>query len=514
MKKSSFAFFLACIVLLTAVAGCTTATPTPFPTPTAVAQLATSTATATDEPTATATATLTPTAVATEPGSTPQPTATATLTPSPSRTPTSTPSPSATPTFRPQVAPTLSETDAPTHFLEGVPTPSTAVPSPVPTFETPKEVTNVLLLGSDTPLDSTSVRTDTMIIVSINTENQTASMVSLPRDLYVYHPGSIMNRLNTALTIGGIDQIKQTILYNFGVPIHYYAQIDFAGFQEVVNAMGGVDIAVSCRLQDWRLISPDLDPQDEDNWHQFALEPGVHHMEGDMALWYARSRLSTSDFDRGRRQQQLLHAMFNQGVDLNLIAEAPTLWNTYKDRVSTDLDIGRLLQFATLAPSIRQNGIQHLYLVRGTQSWTTPEGASVQLPIWEGEGNYAETLSRLYRPPTLNRATRPPITVEIINASGNPDLAALAADNLAWYGFIPVINPEEPAEPQAATELFYYHANFKDSYDWLISWVFGLRRANIQQVEDANASYDYQVVLGQNYNPCLNQFLQPQEFLE
>jgi LCP family protein required for cell wall assembly len=337
-------------------------------------------------------------------------------------------------------------------------------------------------------------------------------MVSLPRDLFVYHPGKIMSRLNTALTLGGVEQLEQTILYNFGIPIHYYAQIDFDGFKQAVDAMGGVDVAVSCRLQDWRLISPELDPNDENNWQQFPLEPGVHHMDGDTALWYARSRLSTSDFDRGRRQQQLLHAMLNQSVDLNLIAEAPTLWNTYKDSVVTDIDIGRLLQFAALAPAIRENGVQHLYLARGIQPWTTPDGASVQLPIWEGEGNFGETFSRLYRPPALNRATRPPITVQIVNASGNPDMALLAADNLAWYGFIPLISDETPSV-EAITRLEYYHDNFKDSYDWLLSWIFDRHRSQIEQVDDPAFTDDYRVILGQDYDPCLNQLSQPQEFL-
>lgn len=503
--------------LIFILAGCASATPTPFPTVvvTAVAVLPSPTNMTTDAvaETSVTETTAPPTETATPRHThTPGPSPTVSNTPRPSNTPTRTPSPTITPTYRPQVAPTLAETGAPTEFLEGVPTPSTAVPSPVPTFETPREVTNVLLLGSDTPLGSASIRTDTMIIVSINQENQTASMVSLPRDLYVYHPGRIMGRLNTAVNLGGVEQLQQTILYNFGIPIHYYAQIDFDGFEQVVDAMGGVDVAVSCRLQDWRLISPDLDPQNEENWHQFALEPGIHHMDGDTALWFARSRLSTSDFDRGRRQQQLLQAMFNQGVDLNLIAQAPTLWNTYKDVVQTDIDIGRLLQFATLAPAVRQNGVQHLYLVRGIQPWRTPDGASVQLPIWEGEGNFAETFTRLYRPPALNRATRPPITVQIVNASGNPDMALLAADNLAWYGFIPLISEDTP-EPEATTRLEYFRDNFKDAYDWLISWIFARRRSQIEMVAEPDVTYQYRVTLGQDYNPCLNQFRQPQEFL-
>lgn len=512
-KHSRLILAFLLFVLISVAAGCATETQAQLPTlaPTAGIKRVTGNNDTTEE---VAAVSPTPTPDA-EPSATPEPE----TTPKPGQTPTSThpaptqtPSPTMTPTSAPQSTPELSMTEAPP-FLEGIPTPVTAVPTAVPTFEVPDDITNVLLLGSDTSLDSGSTRTDTMIIVSINHSLGTASMISLPRDLFVYHPGKTMGRLNTALTLDGIDQLKQTILYNFGVPIHYYARVDFEGFKTAVDAMGGVDVAVSCQLKDWRIISPELDPQDVDNWEIYTMEPGVHHMDGDTALWFARSRLSTNDFDRGRRQQQLLRAMLNQGVDLNLISEFPTLWNAYKDNVETDMDIGRLLQLASLAPTIRENGVQNLYLARGVQSWTSPEGASLQLPIWEGDGNMQETFSRLFRAPALNKATRRPITVEIINASGNPDMAALAADNLAWYGFIPIIG-EEAATTEPVTQLDYFRPNFKDSFDWLISWIFGRYRSQIELVKDDAFKYDYRVILGEDYDPCLNQLFQPQEFID
>lgn len=425
--------------------------------------------------------------------------------------PTNTAVPTATPTSLPQLNPVLIIT-APEDFREGVPTPSTVVPTAVPTFQIPNSTTNILLLGSDTAIGTNDTRTDTMIIVSVNHDGPTASMISLPRDLYVYMPGKTMNRLNTALSLGGVELLKQTILYNFGIPIHYYARVDFQGFESAVDAIGGINLGVSCRLQDWRLISPDLDPEDEDNWEQFALEPGIHHMDGDTALWYARSRLSTNDFDRGRRQQQLLRGLLNQGVDVGLLTQFPTLWDTYQSNVETDMDIGRILQMASLAPGIRQNGIQHLYLVRGIMPWEAPSGAQVQLPVWEGENNLQETFSRLFRVPTLNRANHRPITVEIVNATGNPDMALLAADNLAWYGFVPII-AESAAETEQFTQVFYYRPNFKDSFDWMISWIFGIFRSQIQLTEDDAFEYEYRVILGEDYDPCLNQLFQPQEFI-
>jgi len=393
------------------------------------------------------------------------------------------------------------------------------IPQPVPTFAIPPNTTNILLLGSDISLDSGIGRTDTMIIVAIDTERQTAAMVSLPRDLYVYIPGWKTNRLNTALSHGSsvgypggaVNQLKDTILYNFGVPIHFYAQVDFEGFKQAVDIANGVDIPVSCQLKDWRLRSPGLDPNNEDNWELYTLEPGIHHMDGDMALWYVRSRRTTSDFDRGRRQQQVLRLMLNQGVDVGLLPSLPEMWGTYKDSVKTDMDIGRMLQLASLAPGVRENGVQHLYLVGDQlQPYEVPEsGARVQIPVWE---NMEDTFRRLFLPPALNKATRPPITVEVVNHSGNPDLALLAADNLEWYGFEPVIT--EPDGPRGdPTSISYYAQNFKGSYDWLLSWIFDKHKSKIELMTDTEIEYNYQIILGPDYNPCRPQLFAPEIYL-
>ncbi len=507
---------LACLLLIFGLAltacnaGGSGAVVTPFPTTdaAAVAEESTPEATPTTEPTATEE----PAAEATTEATPVSPGATATPPPTITRRPTSTATATVTPTSIPQANPTaaLNITGS---MREGEPTPPTAIPSPVPVFELPDGTTNILLLGMDTNADgSGDGRTDTMIIVSVNRETQTASMISLPRDLYVYLPNRIMSRLNTAVTLGGVELLEQTILYNFGIPIHYYARVDFDGFKQIIDILDGVQLAVSCPLEDWRLISPELDPTLEENWERYKLEAGIHQMDGDMALWFARSRLSTTDFDRGRRQQQLLQAILNQSVDLGLVTKAPELWGAFSNVVDTDMDIGRILQLATMAPAIRNNGVQHLYLAGKLQSWSVPEsGASVQLPIWEGEGMMEETFRRLFLPPALNRADRAPITVEIINASQYPAQGLLAADNLAWYGFAPVIG--ETREPQEKTELTYFGQNFKGSYDWLFSWVMGKSMSSIELVDEGSET-NYRVVIGNDYNPCRPAFLAPQASLE
>lgn len=515
---------LAAVAVLTACSSAAAANPTAFPTATGAAIETTTaigeTVTGTPEPgpsvdePATATPELETPAGQDAPApalDTPAPALdTPAAPPEPTALPTQTPLPTPSPTSRPQEDPTPAVVGAGT-LDEGVPTPVTPIPTPVPVFELPDEITNILLIGKDSGADgSESARTDTMIIVSINRETGTASMVSLPRDLLVYLPTRTMSRLNTAYVLGGVDLLKQAILYNFGIPIHYYAQVDFDGFKQAVDIIGGVDLIVSCPLTDWRLISPELDPTLEENWERFTLEAGLHHLDGDAALWFARSRLSTSDFDRGRRQQQLLRALLSQSVNLDLVSRAPELWSAYSEVVETDMDVGRILQLATMAPTVNENGIQNLYLAGKTQAWTVPEsGAQVQLPVWEGENMMKDTFRRLFLPPALNRADHAPITVEIINATEYPAQAWLAADNLAWYGFVPIIG-EPLAEIRQQTEITYNADNFKGSYDWLLSWVMDSSAANIQLAPDENYPYNYRVVLGQDYNPCRPAFLAPQ----
>ncbi len=491
-------------------------TPTLVPSMVAIAPSSTAIVVAAAEETATTTAATLPPTNTRAPSrtNTPRPDQTATGTPALTDEPTvtRTPRPMATPTSLPQLNHTLAITPGNLFIPEG------AAP-PVPTFAVPLGTTNILLLGSDVPLDEGIGRTDSIIIVAINREGPTASMLSLPRDLWVYIPGWRMNRINTALSHGSsvgypggsVKQLTDTILYNFGIPIHYYAQVDFGGFKEGVDAIGGVEVAVSCSLRDWRLKSPELNPNVESNWEIFTLSPGIYDMDGDMALWYARSRRTTSDFDRGRRQQQVLRAMLNTGVDLNLLPQAPEFWATYRDSVKTDMDIGRILQLAALAPAVSENGIQHLYVVgEELQPYIVPSsGAQVQVPVWD---KAQDTFRRLFLPPALNQASRPPITVEVINSTDNPDLALLAVDNLERYGFEPTVSNVE-VEQQRLTTIEYHAQNLKGSFDWLFSWIVDKRKGDIELVPDTDYEYDYRLVLGKEYDPCRPQLFAPQILL-
>lgn len=388
--------------------------------------------------------------------------------------------------------------------------PGTAVPTPVPPFLQPDTVTNIILLGNDVTTPQGG-RTDSLILVSIDRQHKTASMLNLPRDLYVVIPGWRMTRINQALPHGhgsdypggGGGLLKDTIAYNLGIPVDYYARIGFNGFKEAVDVVGGIEMVINCPLTDWRLISPELDPEVEEHWEQFTLEPGIQPMDGDLALWFARSRRTTNDFERGLRQQRLLQSIFHKGLDLNMLPQLPELWAAYQHNVETDIPLAVMLELAALAPAVKENGIQHLTLpYEAFKSWRAPDGGSVQLLQWAAA---VPTLRRVMQPPALNRAERPSLRVEVVTADAI--LYRQMADNLAWYGFIPVYTAV--ADTPATTTIEFFGPNFKGAYADLLSWLFHRKPEDIVQSTAAGSQVDYRVTLGYDANPCLPFLLSP-----
>jgi LCP family protein required for cell wall assembly len=414
--------------------------------------------------------------------------------------------PTETPTARPGIDPTLGPY-APNPFI----TPDRPIPEPVPQLFLDKSIYNVLLIGRDTPKGTRAYRTDIMIVVSINTKEKSVTLLTLPRDLYVYIPGWTMNRINTASAYGdgidypggGVALLEQTILYNLGIPIHRWARIDFAGFKQVIDILGGVEVPVSCAMQDWRLKDPynlEQDVQDADNWHLYTVETGVQHMDGDLALWYARSRKRSSDYDRSRRQHQVLRAMLDKGLQLNMLTKAPELYQQSIEIVDTDMSIGDVLQFVPMAASLDRTRIKSRFIGRDhVFPWTTPQGASVLLPDREA---IARLLEEAFQPPPTNVLQRSGPAVEVWNGTRNTAWSALAADNLSWGG-IANVNGKPDHTDYATTTLFDFTTSPKGSIRTNLQTALNLPDANVVVTPDPNAAYPYRVVLGNDYNSCV-----------
>ncbi|MFP4321240.1 MAG: LCP family protein [Anaerolineales bacterium] len=464
------------------------------------------------------------------PSETPRATVTATATPSP--TATLTPSPSAT--FTPTQTTTPTATATPTETQSGLPpTPTvffppeftpqaqpTAIPTAMPRLRprdaegSPYEVINVLLIGHDSESieQATGVfRTDTMIVVNVNLTTGTVSMLSLPRDLLVWISGWEMQRLNLAWgrgeavgwTDGGWGLLRQTALYNFGLELHYYAIIDFTGFRTLIDTLGGVEVAVDCPIRDY-LFTGEYDQDDEPIFELTTLPVGVHTLSGREALWYARSRANSIEFDRGRRQQQILRAMWNQGRDLGLITQLPELWSEVTAIVETNVPLEVMLELAPLALSIEPNQIENHFFRAGveTRPFTLPDGSNVQVP--SPDNAMLALMVNFLTPPTENQVLADQARIEIYDASGaGRDYDRVAADRLLWEGLL--AQPMgELDEPQAATSVIDFTGATKGSS------LEGLVRAlnyNPNAVTfdpDPNRTTDFRVVLGEGFNTCVD----------
>ena len=289
--------------------------------------------------------------------------------------PTVTPTPPATPTsvdpwgyFQPPVEPSAIEIRRPMH-----------------PFEESEEVINFIFLGSDQRPYSFGHRTDTIMLLSFDLEEETVTLMSIPRDLYVFIPGWRVDRINTADARGGPERMQETILYNFGIEVDHWARIRFGGFKSAVNLLGGIDVDVG---------KPMVDECGGIYW-RYGI--GTYHMNGFEALCYVRMRKSSGgDFDRLRRQQEVIVAIFNKALSLDGLSLVPDFYSQFSSLVETDITLEDVLPLLPLAAKVASDPskIQRITIDSTMGSlWRVPySGASVVLPNWEAIESMLESM--------------------------------------------------------------------------------------------------------------------------
>ena len=247
--------------------------------------------------------------------------------------------------------------------------PKTVVDMPAPVLQpTPvqwngtKRVT-VLLLGLDFRdwESGETPRSDSMILLTVDPLSKTAGMMSIPRDMWTVIPGFDYYKINTAYFLGeryqlpggGPELARQTVESFIGVPIDYYAQIDFNTFVDFIDALGGLDMKIKREIK--------VDPVGPQN--TVVLKPGTQTLSGAVALAYARNRYTEyDDFDRAERQQEVMMAIRNQVVNLNmlpkLISNAPQLYGSLSKGIRTNLTLDEIIRLANLAQTIPPENIK------------------------------------------------------------------------------------------------------------------------------------------------------------
>lgn len=402
------------------------------------------------------------------------------------------------PALIPTITPIATNTEmAPQPTLAVIETPALPINAP--------ESLVYLLLGSDLRPGS-SYRTDTIMVAAIRPRDGQVSLISFPRDLWVNIPTVGLQRINTAYQYGEIYQypgggpglLKDTILTNFGLEIQQTAMVDFDGFRRVVNTLGGIDVPIACPYTDWRLIAPDLNPEYEDNWSLYTAGPGLIHMDGDLALWYARSRMKSNDFDRGRRQQEVLRALFKQTMSTNTLASLPQLYTELSSSIKTEIGLSDVIALAPLAFRMNNADIRSYYVAGDlVTSWITPGGAYVLLPNTEAiQVMLSEAIS-----PSVVQEEHQVFSIEVQNGSYYDSWETLAAERLNYAGYQTSIADADHRQ-HAATLLY----DLSDDQDPVraasLLAVLGLSEQVLVSVPNSESPIDYILIVGNDYQPC------------
>ena len=369
------------------------------------------------------------------------------------------------------------------------------------------ESINILLLGSDTR-SGTSFRTDTILIAAVRPKDGQISLISIPRDLWVNIPSVGMQRINTAYQYGEIDGypgggaglLKDTILFNFGIQVDHTVMVDFDGFRKTVDSIGGIDVPVSCAYTDWRLLDPTYDPEDENNWFLYTAGPGLMHMDGDLSLWYARSRKRSNDFDRGRRQQEVIRSIYAQALRGQLVTQIPQLYADLSSSFTTDLGLPDILKFSPLALHLTNADIRSYFIVGDlVTSWITPGGAYVLLP----NNELIQQMLSVAMATSTQRVQSEPIKIEIQNGSPTDGWDALAEQRLNYAGFDTSIKAADNRLHQ--TSLLYDLTTDQDRIrSSRLLAILGLPDTALVSAPSTNKEVSYGFIVGADYNACFD----------
>lgn len=271
----------------------------------------------------------------------------------------------------------IQETD-PAEELEGLkevkPEEVTMPSEPAQAIEETDHIFNILLIGQDRRPGQGRQRSDAMILCTVNTEKKTLVMTSFLRDTYITMPdyqgvAYDDNRLNACYVFGGMEMLNDAMEMNFGVVVDHNIEVDFSGFENVVNAFGGVGIYLSAA---------------EAAHMGGGLKEGWNHLNGAQALAYSRIRAIDGDANRTGRQRKVLMALFENVRNLNY-DKLDDLVNTVLPMVTTDMTNADILKYmAEFFPILKDLQITTQYIpVDGTYQNVMIRGMSVKLPDLE-----------------------------------------------------------------------------------------------------------------------------------
>ncbi len=381
--------------------------------------------------------------------------------------------------------------------------------------------TNILLAGVGGEGHDGGDLTDSLIVASIDYDQKIVPMLSIPRDLYVNSKKlNSGERINQIYSIGknkfssqeGMEELKDVVSNITGVPIDYYIKIDFKGFKKIVDSMGGVDVVVEKDLYD-----PYYPLGETTGYETLSISKGPQHFSGEIALKYARSRETTSDFDRARRQQQIISALREKALSLDVLSD-PTkiksLYDSVDSSIETDLSLNEIIELAKVAKDLGKDSTITRVLndnpvacggLLYTPSRDYFSGAFVLLPA--GNTNqYIQEFTNNFFANALTAEDQAPI--QVLNGTKVPNLATdvlTYLNRLCYNGFFsgnasntsltnttiyyqPDSNGKKPAILDAITKILPYRVQSGIPSEYLVN-IGKYDKQNTRVVIELGADY-------------------------
>ncbi len=369
---------------------------------------------------------------------------------------------------------------------------------------------NLLMMGldlRDTENQDSAPRSDTMILLSMDPLNNTASAIAIPRDLWVSIPGFVdFYKINTAYRFGELYNLpgggpalaSQTVEQVLGVPIDFYIQIDFQAFVDFIEHIHGLRFTFTEPYK--------LDPRGEGNTE--FIEPGEYVLDGELVLAYARDRKSEGDdFDRSSRQMEVILKIRDRILELNqlpiLVANAPAIYSDLSTGIRTNMSLDQMIQFAWKAREIPAENIK--MVVIGPQYVTiekSPDGLDILRPIPDKIRLLRDEVlgtGGVIGPVTTGELTdlvaQENARISVLNGTYQADLGTRTASWLREQGFDVV----EEGNAQYTT---YSSVTLQGSTAYSLKFItesFGLTAGRITHTYSPGATLDIILILGDDW---------------
>jgi len=310
--------------------------------------------------------------------------------------------------------------------------------------------TNIVLLGDGGHVRDGADLIDTIMVVSMDFNNKTVSLLSIPRDYYLRYIENkdyagrkinelyrdFKNELGEEEAYGAYQDVLSDIV---NLDIHYYARFDFNAFVEVVDSLGGITVDVKEAIYD-----PYYPNETDDGYTVFEVDAGIQEMDGETALKFVRSRKTTSDFDRAARQQQVLMAVKDKVLSSDVLRSTKTikrLYESIRSNLNTNMTLREMIAMSSFTKGFDQGRLASKVLHDDPSQdggfLYTPErkyynGQFVLVP----DGNSLDYLHRYadlifhQRDVLMN-----PVRIEVLNATKEPGIARTVTSFLGRFGF-------------------------------------------------------------------------------